>query len=153
MAENSAPTAAAPRSSSSATTVTSVLLIAAVLTAGWFWHRSTSAQNTPTATAPRTVLHLESFIVNLTTLGDNGYLRVGIDLGLDVELKDGSERAAYLGRLRDAILTVLGSRNIDDLLTAEGKVRLKKDLLAAINEHVPEVHCREVYFTEFLVQH
>ena len=58
-----------------------------------------------------------------------------------------------MGRLRDAILTVLGTRTIDELLTADGKTKLKQDILKSINASVPEIECKEVYFTEFLVQH
>ena len=72
---------------------------------------------------------------------------------LGVTLKEGDSRGAYNGRLRDTILTVLGTGTVDQLLTPEGKTKLKADLLKAIQNRVPEIQCREVYFTEFLVQH
>jgi len=98
-------------------------------------------------------MHLESFVVNLSGTSDNGYLRVGIDLGLAIEQKEGEKSTAYTGRLRDTILTVLGTRTVDELLTADGKAKLKQDILKAINDRVPELQCKEVYFTDFLVQH
>lgn len=132
----------------------SLLVVGAVGTAGWFWYRSNSAQSAAAASAaPQSVLHLESFVVNLSGTGENGYLRIGIDLGIDTELKEGPQRSAYIGRLRDAILSVLATQTVDGLLTADGKAKLKSDLLQAIATRVPEVACREVYFTEFLVQH
>jgi flagellar FliL protein len=121
---------------------------------GWFWHRSKATQAAePEKSEALAVLHLESFVVNLSGKTENGYLRVGIDLGIEAELKEGEKQAPFMGRLRDAILSVLGTRTVDELLTAEGKTKLKDDLLKAINDRVPEVRCREVYFTEFLVQH
>jgi flagellar FliL protein len=101
------------------------------------------------------VLPLDSFVVNLQDPAGNGYLRVGIDLGLASAAKDDDKekQAAYLPRLRDTILGVLGSRSVDDLLTPDGKTKLKADLLQAIDARVPELQCKEVYFTEFLVQH
>jgi|HubBroStandDraft_6_1064221.scaffolds.fasta_scaffold01600_14 flagellar FliL protein len=110
------------------------------------------AQATPSSEV-KAVMHLESFVVNLQGTSDNGYLRVGIDLGVATEIKEGEKQTASTGRLRDAILTVLGTRTVDELVTPEGKAKLKVDILQAINERMPELQCREVYFTEFLVQH
>lgn len=133
-----------------------VLLVGALAVAGWLYHRSVAAQSSQDfspSTDIKSVIHLESFVVNLSGTEGNGYLRVGIDLGLGVKLKEGDSRGAYNGRLRDAILTVLGTGTVDQLLTPDGKTKLKADLLKAIQNRVPEIECREVYFTEFLVQH
>lgn len=122
---------------------------------GWLWHRTASAQSKPSdaqTTEVKSVLHLESFVVNLQGGSDNGYLRVGIDLGLGVAAQ-GEGRKDIVAPLRDTILTVLGSQNVDDLLTPAGKAKLKDQILAAINQRLPEIECRDVYFTEFLVQH
>ena len=127
-----------------------------VALAGWTWYRSASAQPAEAQSSENevvTVLHLDSFVVNLSGASGNGYLRVGIDLGLGIELKEGEARRAYIARARDSILSVLGTRSVEELLTSAGKARLKDDLAAAIRERVPEIQCRDVYFTEFLVQH
>ena len=124
---------------------------------GWFWYRSgqehPQEQSDSSTGDVKSVMHLESFVVNLSGTSDNGYLRVGIDLGLAIEQKEGEKSTAYTGRLRDTILTVLGTRTVDELLTADGKAKLKQDILKAINDRVPELQCKEVYFTDFLVQH
>ena len=155
MAETQIEKTEARKPAHSLPAATVVIVAAAIAVGGWFWHRSNAAQDAAAAStaAPRSVLHLESFVVNLAGTGENGYLRIGIDLGIDAELKEGPERSAYIGRLRDTILSVLATQTVDALLTAEGKSKLKQDLLQAITTRVPEVHCREVYFTEFLVQH
>ena len=65
----------------------------------------------------------------------------------------GADGAVVAPKLRDAILSVLSTRTVNELLTPEGKEKLKGDILKAINDKVPEVDCKEIYFTEFLVQH
>jgi flagellar basal body-associated protein FliL len=137
-----------------------LILLAALVCAGlgaggWLWHRSASAQNKPAdtdTTEVKSVLHLESFVVNLQGGSDSGYLRVGIDLGLGAA-QQGEGQKDIVAPLRDTILTVLGSQNVDALLTPAGKAKLKEQILAAINQRLPEIECRDVYFTDFLVQH
>lgn len=157
-----AAAAAAKKSGSKLPLIIGAAVVVIALGAGgWIWHsRSAKAQaaeaqstDAPKKSEIKSVMHLESFVVNLQGASDNGYLRVGIDLGLAAEPKEGEKDASPVGRLRDAILTVLGTRTIDELLTPDGKVKLKQDILKSINTSVPEIECKEVYFTEFLVQH
>jgi flagellar protein FliL len=106
--------------------------------------------------APKYLVHLEGFTVNLADPEETHFLRVTMDLGID-RLPDGVEKekasvALPVGRIRDAILSVLTTCKADALLTAEGKTALKKNLVDALNRAVPELSVREVYFTEFLVQ-
>jgi len=54
--------------------------------------------------------------------------------------------------VRDAILTVLTAGKADVLITQDGKALLKKSILTSLQQSVPELDVREVYFTEFLVQ-
>lgn len=157
-----APPAAATKKSSSKMlmVIIAAVVVIAVGTGGWVWHmRSVKAQprqpqhtELPKKSAVKSVLHLESFVVNLQGGSSTSYLRVGIDLGLASEAKEGEKDPAPTGQLRDAILTVLGAQSVDTLLTPEGKEKLKADILKSINDRVPEIECREVYFTDFLVQ-
>jgi len=140
-----------------------LILIAAVLilgagVGGWMWKRS-SAKPQLAAAQPadqvNSVLQLDSFVVNLQDPSGSGYLRIGITLGLatPASADDKDKQAAYLPHLRDTILGVLGTRTVDELLTPDGKTKLKADLLQSINASIPELQCKDVYFTEFLVQH
>lgn len=95
-------------------------------------------------------LHLDTFVLNLSDPSQRAYLRVGIDLGLSRAV--GKEEAPPLGPVRDTIIGVLGQAKADDLATAEGKAKLKQDLLQALQSRVPELDVAEVYFTEFLIQ-
>jgi flagellar FliL protein len=115
-----------------------------------------ASRNTEATAAPKYLIHLEGFTVNLADAEETHFLRVTMDLGID-RLPEGAdkEKAASVlpvGRIRDAILAVLTAGKADALLTPEGKVQLKKSLVESLNRSVPEVGVREVYFTEFLVQ-
>jgi flagellar FliL protein len=104
----------------------------------------------------KSVMHLESFVVNLSGPDETGYLRVGIDLGSTVEENAGEgEKKKGDGStaiVRDTVLTVLGRSKASDLLMPEGKEKLKTDLLEALHGRVPDLGVLEVYFTEFIVQ-
>ena len=151
--------AAAKKSRSKLPMIAAVFVALALGAGGWAWHRRTVAQathgeqtqNNPAAEV-KSVLHLESFVVNLQG-GDNDYLRVGIDLGLASGGKEGGEENPPVGPVRDAILRVLATQTVDDMLSLEGRTKLKQDILREIDDRVPEIQCKEVYFTEFLVQH
>lgn len=106
------------------------------------------------------VLPLESFTVNLADQEEGRFLRVTMSLGVDGELppltrgenKGPESNPVSMATIRDSILTVLAQCKSSDLLTPEGKTKLKADLLAALNRDVAALQAREVYFTEFLVQ-
>ena len=119
--------------------------------------RATEAPRTvETNLAPKYVVHLEGFTVNLADPEETHFLRVTMDLGID-RLPEGAEKdkpaaALPVGRIRDAILSVLTASKADALLTQEGKTQLKKNLVDALTHNVPELGVKDVYFTEFLVQ-
>jgi len=101
---------------------------------------------------PKSVVHLESFIVNLSDHDDKAFLRVGIDLGVDKDVKEGKAAMENVPNVRDAIIGVLTAYKSEDLLSAEGKRQLKDNLLKSLTERAPELEVREIYFTDFLVQ-
>lgn len=56
--------------------------------------------------------------------------------------------------IRDAIIRVLSSKKVSDVINTEGKEKLKEELIEAINEAIglPENPVVNVYFTDFIVQ-
>ena len=126
---------------------------------GWvLWHRAPAAAHPVEPPAPKvkSVLHLEDFVVNLADPESRAYVRLGVDLGQSeaTAAKEGEKEAGPnpIPAIRDTILGVVAGYKSDDLLTSEGKAKLKHDLLAALQQRAPEAHVLEVYFTEFLVQ-
>jgi len=152
--------AAAPAKSSAAGMFFIVLLaLAAGGGAAWFFMQrghDAEAVHASDSAAPRYIVHLEGFTVNLADTEETHFLRVTMDLGIDrlPEGADKSKPAAGMpvARIRDAVLSVLTVCKADPLLTPEGKAQLKKNILDALQHNVPELDVRDVYFTEFLVQ-
>ena len=62
--------------------------------------------------------------------------------------------AARAPMIKDAIIRVLSAKKSDELLTSDGKERLKEELIEAINEAsaMEEGPIVGIYFTEFLIQ-
>lgn len=130
-----------------------VLISLAVLTAGCT--KSSSNADGPSKDATRAAdnaaIHLDPFVVNLADTEDNRYLRAGIDLALE-QTPAAKEDGATTARARDCIIFVLSTWHSDALLAPDGKQKLKDEILHALQDRVPELRVKEVYFTEFLVQ-
>jgi flagellar basal body-associated protein FliL len=106
--------------------------------------------------APKYIVHLDGFTVNLADSEETHFLRITVDLGVD-QIPGSKEKEKDSGgfpksRIRDAILSVLTICKADVLLTTAGKLQLKKDLIEALNRTIPDLNVRDAYFTEFLVQ-
>ena len=150
------------RRKSSSTALFFIAFLAAVGGGGGAWlviqrgQTTEAARKTDSSAAPRYLVHLEGFTVNLADPEDTHFLRVTMDLGVD-RLPPGSNEekstaAIPVGRVRDGILSVLTACKADPLLTSDGKTQLKKSLVDVLQRQIPELGVREVYFTEFLVQ-
>jgi flagellar FliL protein len=132
-----------------------VLILAGAGGGGWYFlHHGKTAEAAPKEVEVLHTVHLEGFTVNLADAEENHFLRITLDLGLTHAVKAGKEGESDMptARVRDAILTVLTAGKSDALVTQDGKAQLKKDILSALQQSVPELGVREVYFTEFLVQ-
>jgi len=100
----------------------------------------------------KTVLHLETFTVNMDDPDQKTYLRIGIDLGLASVAKGEGKAPSPTALVRDTILTILMAAKPAEVTTAEGKDQLKQRLVDALQQRAPDLEVREVYFTEFLMQ-
>ncbi len=134
-----------------------VALVLALVGGGVAWfslHSNKPTEAAPEETAPKYTVHLESFTVNLADPQESHFLRISIDVGMGKSLKATKEGESDFptARVRDAILPVLASGKGDVLVTPQGKEELKKAILSALQQKVPEIDARDIYFTEFLVQ-
>lgn len=155
-----APPQVAQKSSAGTSALVAVLAVTCGVGGAWLLlesgRSSASYAGMDSANASSIVVHLDGFTVNLADREENHFLRLTMDLAID-HLPAGASRekpgsALPLARIRDSILAVLTVCKADELLTPEGKVQLKKNILRALNRDVPEIGARDVYFTEFLVQ-
>jgi flagellar protein FliL len=157
------PLRATPKRSGRRAFATGAVLALGIGTGVWWGFvrpRDVNSASQEQAAPARTVLPLESFTVNLADPEEGRFLRITLALGVDGQLPTISRSenkavetgAVSMATVRDSILTVLAQCKSDQLLTPEGKTKLKADLLDSLNREVPALGAREVYFTEFLVQ-
>ena len=93
----------------------------------------------------------EPFIVNLS--GDEGkrFLKVTMQVELN-NPKVADELANRMPQVKDMVITVLSSKTVDDILTVEGKFKLKEQILTRINSRIKTGVVKNVYFVEFVIQ-
>jgi flagellar basal body-associated protein FliL len=126
------------------------VLVVAAIAAGWYVAAGESEEKPEAERKVKSVMHLETFVLNLADPDQKAYLRVGVDLGLSGPATPGE--ASPVALVRDTILTVLAKAKADEVETPEGKEKLKQNLLDALRQRAPELGVEEIYFTEFLVQ-
>jgi len=100
------------------------------------------------------VLPLEPFVVNLADSDAARYLRIKISLMLDNKsnLKEVSENQALQLKVRDVILDSLTSKTSQDLINAEGKMKLRHEIQQKVAVYFREPKLVDVMFTEFVIQ-
>ena len=97
------------------------------------------------------VVELKPFIVNLEDPKARHFLKATIAL----EVKDDDAKAAvekYKIKIRNDILLLLSSKTLEDVITIEGKVRLKDEIMSRISRIIGAGRLKNVYFTQFVVQ-
>ena len=94
---------------------------------------------------------LDTFIVNLADEGGVRYLRTTMKLELadDQSVSFAEER---LPLIRDSILMTLPTKKYEDISTMEGKMMLRDELIAKLNDIMVPGKVSNIYFTEFVVQ-
>jgi flagellar basal body-associated protein FliL len=98
-----------------------------------------------------TILMLEDVTVNLKGSRKSRFLRVSI--GLEVEDdKLISEIEMRKPEIRDAVITSISGRRVDQLISVEGKEQLKAELKQRIDGTLQEGNVLKVYFSDFVVQ-
>lgn len=94
---------------------------------------------------------LEPFIVNIYDGQDLRYLKVKIELQMaNPAVK--AELDGQLPAIRDAILVVLTTKTLQDVMDVQGKNQLRDEILTAISKIVAQGKVSKVYFTDFVVQ-
>lgn len=99
------------------------------------------------------VIELPPFIVNLADTEQARYLRMTVNLGVGGE---GGEKEkpdqVFMTRVRNALLAVLSEKTSEEILTVEGKAKLRKELLNAAQAASEEPEVMAIYITDFIVQ-
>lgn len=113
-----------------------------------------AAQSQPVTDMPRpatSMATLPSVMVNLADAAGDRYLRVGMEV--EVSTPDAvRELDAQAPKVRDAIIILLSGKTYAELSTADGKMLLKNEVAARLNQILGTPRVIRIYFTEFVVQ-
>lgn len=154
-------------------TMTILIIVFALITviggagAGYFFlfrGKETAAEpakaEAPAAAAPAsgehgkmigTVVRLDPFIVNLNEVDASRYLKVAIEVEVTGEetVKELEKRNP---QIRDLTVGVLSSKSFADIQGADGKFRLKEELMFSLNKVLVSGQITQIFFTQFVVQ-
>jgi flagellar FliL protein len=105
----------------------------------------------------RSELQAEPVLYTMETFNTNldGLPRKFIRLEVNVEMysQEGFEELVSQDlKARDAVMHILNGKTIDNLETVQGKLHLKNEIVAQINELLQRGVVKNVYFTKFQVQ-
>jgi flagellar FliL protein len=95
------------------------------------------------------LIALDSFVLNLAEQGR--FLKVTMQF----ELADVTNQPLItdkMPQMRDAIITLMGSKSVESVSSAEGKLQLKDELILRANQAVGKEVFKNLYFTEFVMQ-
>jgi len=104
--------------------------------------------------SPQGVISLEPFLVNLKDPPGSHYLRIRVDIGLTKKLTDSEakEKGALISQVRHALVVILTSKTSEELLTVEGKEKLRQEVKEACSRLFTDPQVVDVYFSEFIIQ-
>lgn len=100
----------------------------------------------------RTMVHLGDYTTNIIRNGKTTrFFKTKVSVRTsDEDVSEEIKRKNIV--IRDAVIKALGSKHFEQVATQEGKLELKKEVAAAINERLTEGKVEEVFFTQFIVQ-
>ncbi len=97
------------------------------------------------------LVEMDDFVVNITHKDTTRFLKVGITL--EAKDKAGSEAIKKrMPQITDAVLLLLGNKQYGEIKDLQGKMQLKSDLLARVQELAGQGEITHLYFTDFVVQ-
>lgn len=94
---------------------------------------------------------MPTFMVNLADPGGKRFLKATV--GLKLSSQSMAEECKLRNfELRDIVLTILASKESEDINKSEDKTFLKTQILEALNKVLHKGQILDVYFVEFLIQ-
>ncbi len=114
------------------------------------------------------MVNLSTKIINLVDPGGRRYIRLTVVVEFAPDNEEYAsmpeeEKTAYLTQFEDklnsrlpimddAVITLLSTKTYEDLYTADGKERLRAEIMDALSSKLPDLQVISIYFTEFVVQ-
>ncbi len=102
----------------------------------------------------KSMMILDAFLVNLADEDAARFVKVTFRLGLD-DPKSGEEYSSdpvTLAATRDRIISILSTKYAEDILSPEGKDKLRKEIIEKVNQVLPRGKVVEVFILDFVVQ-
>lgn len=112
--------------------------------------KDSTRTNTSGRGVPRPV-PLPDLTVNLADPGGTRYLKIGMEVELNAP-EAAQELTAQNARVRDAIILLLSSKTVAALSSPDGKVLLKNEVAARLNQILGEPRVVRIFFTNFVFQ-
>jgi flagellar FliL protein len=100
----------------------------------------------------KAVLSLDPFLVNLADVNEVRFLKATFQLGLAEEPNEEASRTVVIAAVRDSIISLLSAKASEDILTPQGKDKLREEIRLRINAISPKLRVLEVYIVDFVVQ-
>ncbi len=100
------------------------------------------------------IVPLEPFLVNLADTDGNRFLRCTMKMVLDSKehFEKLNQNEAVVAKIRDAFLVLMSTKIGADLVTPDGKEKLRKELVDKGNEIMGKPWAVDLLFTDFVVQ-
>ncbi len=99
-------------------------------------------------------LNLEPFLVNLADKESVRFVKVTFRLGINeknMEEEIGKDNV-FLAASRDSIISLLTSKTSEEILSPQGKDKLRQEVQTRVNSVIPKGKVLEVYIVDFVVQ-
>lgn len=96
------------------------------------------------------VLPLPPITVNLADPNGRRYLKLGMEVEVNSDVSN--ELKAQSPRIRDAIIMLLAGKTYGEVASPDGKVLLKAEIAARLNQILGAQRVVRVYFTDFVVE-
>ncbi len=94
---------------------------------------------------------MDPFVVNLADPKARHFVKATIILELaNDDVKEEADK--LLPKIRNDIILLLSSQTLEDVITMEGKIRLRDAIMARVTRILGEDSVRNVYFSSFVVQ-
>jgi len=99
----------------------------------------------------KTTFSLEPFLVNLADKDSVRFVKTSFQLGLAEEPEEKNVEKV-VPAIRNAIITLLSAKTAEQILTPQGKDKLREQVRTRVNAVSPGMEVVEVYIVDFVVQ-
>jgi flagellar FliL protein len=100
----------------------------------------------------KSTLPLEPFLVNLADKDEIRFVKATFHLGLEEKSGEGAKDPVSMAAMRDTIISILSSKTSDQILTIEGKDKLREEIRKRLNDIAPKMRIQEIFIVDFVVQ-